>query len=442
MANILSGLESGIKGFVAGWQLEQEGKKLKLAEEQQKSATNLAEAQKIIDYIKVQTEAKKQDIELEKLHLEQIKIIPEIASAQLEGREDITPKEKDNWVKIFKEKANIDVEPFFNAMKDDKGFVKGYSFSGESITEQLERQAKDLDLKSKKADLLTKELDRQLKEVEIAEAKNPLDVFDNWRKKNPNATWEENIARLTEYSVAKQPAGKIIDITSPDGTRIRIGPIEKPIEPVSSGEKLEIEKNLNSMTKELSMLNNIKSKYFKEITTYEGKLKNFALTVLDKSSTLQKMFGKLDAEDKEFLGKSWDLKASFGKYFDEYRLRVTKSQAAMRELNMLRQNVLNSTMGSSALEYNINRAVDEIKRQMRIQRFILSKGFEGQEFWNKFDELVAAKREGKLDFTTGVEERTRRGLEIENSIKDRKFNSDIERKRFIVEKLREEGYLQ
>lgn len=422
----LQGLTAGLG---LGMKLEQEQEKIDLAKEQVKTARLAGELAK-------RTEDRKADLEGQKLKIEQGDGVMRFYDGFIAGRDDITPKEKDFMVKFAKDSYNRDLSPMFKEVTDEKtGVVKSFAAdSATSFAKEFETEGRDLDNQIKKADIAIKKLTAMAQQGEIDRPKLKNE-FDAWIKNNPNPTDEQ----LFDFMANK--TGREIEITTnPDGSSsIRIGgkiPTAGTtgLSPTAQG---VIEKDILSLTDEMSTLVDVRKNAFPPILTWPGQLKNFTLHTIDKAST-----GELSPKNKEYVQKAQAFKSALGIYFDAYRLRVTKSQAAMKELDMLRENVLSKKLGKAAFESELVRFEDRVRRQIRIKRTLLEKGLQGPEFWSAFDKAVGGEGDTSLTNST-IDKRGDQILSEFRRVKTEageKF-TDRDAQLFARKQLIKEGYL-
>ena len=161
--------------------------------------------------------------------------------------------------------------------------------------------------------------------------------------------------------------------------------------------------------------------------------------MLHNQAALDSDFPAVELALLEILGQAFDFKASLGQYFDVYRQRITGAQAAVKELDILIQRVLNANMSDPAFQYNYNKAVNTVKKQIRIQRMIAEKGVTGEDFWKEFNRITTLG----IDPSVEPENRDVYGDKIaQDYMAAYPGANEEEIERYVVERLKAEGYLK
>ena len=146
--------------------------------------------------------------------------------------------------------------------------------------------------------------------------------------------------------------------------------------------KSKLQKGLVGLIDQQLQLESVGENIFKETLTLPGQLKRKSLEVKDWLGM------KITPENKEFLGNARVFIESLEQFFNVYRKEITGAQAAMKELAMLRDSILNKKVTPTEFEYSFKRSMKITKRAIRIKRMLLSQGIpEGsKEMGRRIDE--------------------------------------------------------
>jgi hypothetical protein len=105
-----------------------------------------------------------------------------------------------------------------------------------------------------------------------------------------------------------------------------------------------------------------------EILTLPGKLKR-------KGFQFQEWLGlPISESGKEYIQKARKFVEGLEQYFNQYRKRITGAQAAIKEIKMLRESVLNKNVTPSEYVASVGRVKDMLSRGIRLKRMLLAKG--------------------------------------------------------------------
>jgi hypothetical protein len=107
-----------------------------------------------------------------------------------------------------------------------------------------------------------------------------------------------------------------------------------------------------------------------EFFTYAGRAKGFA------AEKMEKFFGDAPGPWKTHLEKQQAWKNETEQLFQVYRKKVTGAQAAIKEIENLRQIMLNKEMSKSQFLGSVNQIREKVSRSLRLQRKLLREGFD------------------------------------------------------------------
>jgi hypothetical protein len=325
------------------------------------------EREQYFKILQTKIDAKKVENETQRLQLDQGKAVSEYMDANFEGREDITPNEMKASAKFIKDKFGYNAETFFQPIQDDSGVIKGYSYNGKTFTEKLDDDTKSIAIENAKLDKVGKELDNQLKKIQVQNGGfdiNNMNEFKAWYKNNPNATDEQ----IFEF-MANKGGREIFFTTDKDGkTVMRIGPkmtnhssLLNEMEPST---KATLEKDIASTFEQLDSLERIGKGAVLESLTAKGWAKNKLYKVKD-------WLNMADTNEAQWLQDVSGWWSQVELVFQGIRHEITGAQAAIKELNMLREDMLNKKMTQNQFVGVYNTFLQKAKRALRIKQYLL-----------------------------------------------------------------------
>lgn len=143
----------------------------------------------------------------------------------------------------------------------------------------------------------------------------------------------------------------------------------------------QLQKETVGLMDQLQEMENLGASAFKDALTLQGKVKAKTLRLAD--------WAKIDIgpENKEFLGRTRNFVEGIEQVFNKYRKEITGAQAAMKEIAMLRDSIINKKMTPTEFEYSFNRYVGQIKRQLRLKRMLLHEGLPADKIGKRLDQL-------------------------------------------------------
>lgn len=431
MANIGKAIKGLGEGVAAGLQLGQEQKKLKLLEREQQLSEKQAARQyelklreQQLDSIRLKVLGKQAEVAEIEAQNAQMTGALDVVGSIFGGREDITPDQKDQAVKMFQDKYGWDLESYFVPNKNDEGVVESFSMptadamfkKHEQITERIKAQASKL---SATSSALQAEIDKiKLERGEIPKTIVAAGIETLYNDpKYLNAPPEQKRVMLSEFGWSLPTSGTKVD------------------KPFGQGASTEIEKGYAGLIEQVSSVEEIAKTQMTDIFTFGGKLKNVWLKNLDKVDP-----EKLTPEERKWLGDAYVFKANIGRAADQYRVAITGAQAGMKEIEKLESRIFNEKMSPSEFIGLMDYMTDRMKKGLRIKKMLAEEGFNAGDklFGEKFDKLYMSYD----DPTLNKESIDARGDEIRQNYlkrnpKAQERNVDI----YVVRQLEKEGYL-
>lgn len=208
--------------------------------------------------------------------------------------------------------------------------------------------------------------------------KTLIDEMNNLKQGDPNR-------EIYQQKIAKEiSSGKGVSLTTnPDGTfSLSMGGegtnLTKPVE-------TSLQKDIIGLEQQSEDLKVLGESFKKGYLTYGGKLKRFALKEYDKINP-----DLLDDDQRTFIQGAREFTEGVEQIFNAYRKEITGAQAAMKELAMLRGSILNKKLTPSEFDASFNRYVSQINRGLRLKKYFLGKGIEGNELNEKLDRNILA----------------------------------------------------
>lgn len=435
MGDIGKALKAAAAGVAQGISLGLRGEELEQRKDELEFAKGKWDEEKVLREIGNRVKEKQAAAMQSKADAEKMTVGIDLLETVI-GQQEISPNQKDALIKSFNEKHGLDISSIFMPNKDEKtGVVNSFRLENvESIKNKLDAENKKTELEIEKYKAVSDRIDAQAA-LRSSNPKTAMAWFVNHKEKlDP----DEVIDFATKLKMAEatgsqleweyDPQGNLIGVKSP------FGKIKKPVH--SPGFGLALEKKMANITEQIFQVSEIEASQFKEILTWPGQFKNFTLKTLDKMSTKD-----LTPEQKEFIGKANVFRANLGRFFDTYRIFVTGAQAAMKELDMLRQRVLNEDLTKGQFEYMMQDTKAKLNRTMRLYRMIGRQGLSENEFLAKFNSAVDTAITTGEDPSLSTEETKNRFDELKEAyIKSGRPEKGM--KKFVVEQMRKEGYMQ
>lgn len=364
------------------------------------------------------------------------------------GREDISPNEKAAGEKLFNNKYQLDISSFFRENKDDKGVIKNYTATtADSINKSIQQSIDATNATANKLQSASSMLTAQIKERELNEGKAPDDAVEwyiNESRKDPE------FQKLSRMEKSQQIADFAIQVgvgsnfsveteTTPEGgtiTRVVKGGKSSSSDKTGLQKSTlgNIETSIADITEQMFSVQELEKTEFADLFTYPGQIGNW---LLDKKAKIEPK--DISPKQANFLSKYAVFDAALGRNFDAYRAAVTKSQAAMRELEWLQTRVANKDMNLFAYKGVVNYTFDRLKRGLRLKRYVYEQGYTNEsQIWAEYDKLYSAND----DPTLSKENIDKRGDELADLYtKNKKNAAQDEIERFVSAQLKKEGYI-
>ncbi len=237
-------------------------------------------------------------------------------------------------------------------------------------------------------------------------------------------------AGLAEYSqrIAKEnmPSGsnKSIEVSPEGGVTIS----EQSGSGLTQGTKTTMQKDVAFLADQLGQVEQLGESFKRDYLTYQGKVKGFTLNKMSRADL------DIGDEGREFVAGARVFKERIEGVFNRYRKEITGAQAAIKEIKMLRDSILNKDLSPDEFQASLGRYTGEIKRSMRLKRQLLRDGIKGNNLAKTLDTKFTAKEDvpsSEIDF---------RGDEIEKTLM-KKGLTGTELENGVVNVLKTEGYL-
>jgi YD repeat-containing protein len=346
-----------------------------------------------------------------------------------------TTKQKEAIVESSKKQFGVDFEPLFKPKHDEKtGNIISYNIESEkSYKDKLDAEAKKIDQDINKVKAAASKIEAEAA-LKAANPKTAISWFVNHKK---NLKPKEVIDFVNEISTAEATGMELEwnydQFGNLTGVKTAGMKITKPV--TSKGFGLELEKKLMSSVDELAAITDVELSEFTDILTIPGKIENKLLVLRDKLTKKE-----LPLEEQERIGKAYEYISNLGMFFDTYRMKITKAQAAIKELEMLRSRVVHEKMSKSQAKYMTTVIKNRIGRQIRLQRLVARKGLSGDAFWSEFNSVLSNAIRTKTDPSLTKEQISIRHEELKKIyINSNRDPNGI--KPFVVDQLRKEGYI-
>ena len=141
--------------------------------------------------------------------------------------------------------------------------------------------------------------------------------------------------------------------------------------------KSSLQKEIVGLTGQLGDLEFLGKTAFTDALTIQGKAKKAGLRLADSLKI------DIGPENREYLGKTRVFVEGVEQVFNQYRKLITGAQAAMKEITMLRDSILNKKLSPSEFQYSFDRYMGQIKRSLRIKRMLLREGVTSEKALGK-----------------------------------------------------------
>jgi len=255
-------------------------------------------------------------------------------------------------------------------------------------------------------------------------------------KKDPETTISQDVNEkgLKTITAINKKTGKVLYQT-------KLGPVGKPtvgrtpqdIEAMTPTVRSQTQKEVKGLMTQLNDLTALKEDYKSDFLTYQGKFKKWAL------NQTSRFRGQLSPEDQKYVSGARKFVEGVEQIFNQYRKQITGAQAAMKEIKMLRDSILNKDLSPAEFEASYDRYAAQIKRQLRLKRELMRQGFkqdtpiDKKKFGKVFDDRV------KSGSDVSPKEMNARGDEIASQLLQQGIPQDQIQTQ-VLSILKEEGY--
>ncbi len=178
--------------------------------------------------------------------------------------------------------------------------------------------------------------------------------------------------------VSSGQSGPLATITTPDGTQVQVG---GGVPGLSKPTETAVQKDVIGLMEQAKNLDVLKDTVMKDAFTLQGQVKGKLVRLADWVKY------PLSKSNKEFLGRTRHTIESVEQIFNTYRKEITGAQAAMKEISMLRDSIINRKLTPTELEYSLSRYTNQIKRTLRLKRMLLNQGVLGKKLGTEIDKL-------------------------------------------------------
>lgn len=230
-------------------------------------------------------------------------------------------------------------------------------------------------------------------------------------------------------AIEKTVASSGMSVTVDEDGRVRV--VTGPGAMMERSTKAALEKDIIGLEQRLADVEEVGKDFSRDFLTWVGQLKGKGLRALSFAGA------KLNDDQKAFIANKRRFVEGVEQVFNAYRKEVTGAQAAMQELSMLRDSILNKKLSPDEFEASYNRYVSQLKRSIRLKRMYLRQGISEKEIMAKTGIMNEAYKSG---FDVPDEEVNARGDELE-----RKFSNDglqgDDLQNAVISALRSEGYI-
>jgi len=141
----------------------------------------------------------------------------------------------------------------------------------------------------------------------------------------------------------------------------------------------KLQKDVVGLEQQLEDLRVLGKDFKRSYLTYGGKIKRFALREASKAGV------DIGEGGREFLQGARMLQEGVEQVFNAYRKEITGAQAAIKEIKMLRDSILNKELAPDEFEPSYNRYINQVQRHLSLKKYFLSKGITGEELNRKLD---------------------------------------------------------
>jgi len=208
-------------------------------------------------------------------------------------------------------------------------------------------------------------------------------TFQAWLKVRGNEG--KNIQDYMMFKAALNKSGLQIEFDENGKvTRITQGELGKG--DITTKVKGEMQTDITKLIEQASSMKKIGSDFKREYLTYWGRIKQSGLNIASKAGA------DIGPEGKEYVGGMRAFVERVEAFYQKWRKEITGAQAVMKEIEMLRESVLNKKVSPDEFEASYNRMMDDIELSLKLKTELMKKGFSGKELGAKIDELFFERK--------------------------------------------------
>lgn len=174
-----------------------------------------------------------------------------------------------------------------------------------------------------------------------------------------------NLPEAVEGMEPKPPSSQKFTV-GPDGT---VTFTQGAADDLTRGAKTGLQKDLGASYEALTDLDAISADYNRDYLTYQGKFTAWGLAKKSKANI------KLSANEKKFLAGNKIFKQGVNQVFNKYRKWVTGAQAALAELEYLKESMVNTDLSPDEFEPAVQQYKAALQRTIRVKNMLLREGF-------------------------------------------------------------------
>lgn len=213
---------------------------------------------------------------------------------------------------------------------------------------------------------------------ETADIKN----FQVWNKVPGNE--EKTFQDYMMFKAGLNKSGFQIEVDKDGNIRVSQGELGKS--DITTTTKGKLQEDTMKLIEQASSMRKIGEDFKRDYLTYWGRIKQYGLNVASKSGA------DIGTENKEFVGGMRAFVERVEAFYQKWRKEITGAQAVMKEIEMLRESVLNKKVSPDEFEASYNRMMNDIELSLKLKQELMQKGFKGNELGQKIDELFTQRK--------------------------------------------------
>ncbi len=206
--------------------------------------------------------------------------------------------------------------------------------------------------------------------------------FQAWNKvpENENKTFQDYLM----FKAGLNKSGFQIEVDKDGNIRVTQGELGKT--DITTQTKGILQQDTIKLIEQASSMRKIGQDFKKDYLTYWGRIKQYGLNVASKGGI------DIGTENKEFVSGMRTFIERVEAFYQRWRKEITGAQAVMKEIEMLRESVLNKKISPDEFEASYTRMMNDIELSLRLKQELMQKGFKGNELGQKIDELFAQRK--------------------------------------------------